>query len=97
MISILVKAAATCLETSSPAFTTTVSLETTIFPLSILAGTPICCKSPRNGPGGNPVSPAGTTISSGAVAPAFAGADVLLSSNILYNLKGFMSVHTSAG
>ena len=59
--------AAIALETSSPASTTTVSLETTILPLSILAGTPTCCNSPRKGPGGNPVSPAGITISSGAI------------------------------
>jgi len=62
------------LDTSSPAFTTTVSFCTQILPLSIFAGIPTCCNSPKNGPGSKPVSPSGTTISSGAIVPGFAGA-----------------------
>ena len=80
------------METSSPAFTTTVSFCTQILPLSILAGIPTCCNSPKKGPGSKPVSPSGTIISSEAIDPGLAGAEVLLSSNILYNLKGFISV-----
>ena len=88
---------ATFLGTGSPSSTTVASSCTTIEPLSIFAGIPACCNSPRIGPGGKDVSPAGTTISAGAIAPAFAGASVLLSSKILNSLKGFISVKTIAG
>ena len=72
----------------SPSFATTVSFIIAILPSSIRVGRPTELNSVINGPGGKPVFPAVTVISSGAICPGLARVFILFLSRIRESLKG---------
>ncbi len=86
---------ATLLGTTSPLSTTTVSLTIHMLPASILVGTLASPNSLITGPGGSPVFPAGTTMSSVATSPALAGTLTLLLLSRMMSEYGFISVSSS--
>src|SRR5579875_1416140 len=77
-------------EIESPGLATIVSLETKMFPDSILVGTPASLNSERTGPGGIPVFPEGIIMFSVAMSPALAGRLTLLFSSTRKSLNGYI-------
>ena len=96
-ISSLVRIAARAELISSPCLATMQSSLIAIFPASTAVLILNALSSPIIGPGIKGVVPALTTISLGAICPAFAGAGDFDSLTILYILKGFSFVNKRAG
>src|SRR3990167_2987692 len=97
LISRRFKVSATFGEIISPSLATVVSWITSSFPAFTLVLIPTAANSEIIGPGAKLVGPAFTTMSRGAVWPAFAGASDLFLSISSLRAKGLSLVKSKAG